>query len=111
MNNFNLMKAVVRLDSEEVNTELGKVPFIYVTTIDEIGKFFGVNLNNIDKEFQELKDTKYKYEEFCDLADDGKVDEYKPLDQVFEYLEIQKFAEMICKKVAEKLKIRIDSIL
>lgn len=97
------------MNSEYVNHELGKSEFLAVTTIGSIGKFFSVNLNKIDKEFQELKDTKYKYEEFCDLVDEGKADEYKKLNEVFEYLEIQKFAVMIIESVSEKLQERIGN--
>jgi hypothetical protein len=111
MLNINLISAVAKLDSEYVNIELGRTEFVSATVIDEIGKTFGINLTDIDNEFQNLKDTKYKYEEFCNLCDEGKEDEHKLLSDVFEYVEIKKIAEMIVKKVAETLQERINQVL
>ena len=107
MVNIELISAVAKLDSEYVNIELGRTTFLSVTTIGEIAKTFGVNLRSIEDELQLLKDTKYKYDEFCDLCNKGKENEYKLLSDVFEYLEIRKFAKKIVKKVAEKLQNRI----
>ena len=108
---YDLIQAVTWLDSERLNKALGNMRFIEVTNIDFIGEFFGVNLNNIYDEFQELKDTKYKFEEFCDLCDEEKEDGGKLLSEVFEYLEIQRFAEMIIKEVAESLQERLNRVL
>jgi len=108
--NTNLISAIVRLDLEYLTMELGKTMFLSVTTITEIEEVFGVNLKEIDREIDVLKDTKYKYEEFCDLCDEGKEDEYKLLSKVFEYSEIQKFAGMIIKSVSEELKVRINRL-
>lgn len=108
--NIALISAVAKLDSEYVNIQLGCTAFVAVTTIDEISKIFGVNLKDIDDKLQLLKDTKYKYEEFCDLCDKGKEDEYKLLSDVFEYTEIQQFAEMIIDKVAAELQSRIYNL-
>lgn len=107
LNNMKLLKAVAKLDSEYVNTELGKENFLAVTSISQIEKFFSVDLKEIDKQFQELKDAKYKYDEFCELCDNGKEDEYKLLLEVFDYLEIQKFSEMIISEVAKGFQYRI----
>lgn len=106
-----LIKAVIKLDTTYVTIELGRTSFVYVATITEIAEFLTINLNSIDKQFQLLKNTKYKYDEFCDLCDEGKVDEYKLLSDVFEYSEIKKFAEMIVKKVSASLQIRINNNL
>ncbi|MCB2308882.1 hypothetical protein LGL08_20645 [Clostridium estertheticum] len=105
--NIALISAVAKLNSEYVNIELGRTNFADITTIDEIARTFGMALKDVDNEFKLLKDTKYKYDEFCDLCDEGKEDEYKKLSEVFEYLEIQKFAEMIVKEVAKSLQARI----
>lgn len=106
-----LIKAVIKLDSEYVNIELGYQDFLSVTSITGISDFFKISLKDIDEEFQLLKDTKYKYEEFCSLCDEGEEDENKPIKEVFDYLEIKKFSEMIVKKIAEGLQERINTVI
>lgn len=105
LENMKLLKAVAKLDSEYVNIELGNEAFLSVTSISQIAKFFSVNLKEIDIQFQELKDIKYRYDEACEIDDESEL-----LYEVFEYSEIQNFAEMIIEKVAESLQIRINSI-
>jgi|GEM_PF-7069038 len=110
-NGKSLIKAVIKLDTTYVTIELGRTTFVYVAAITEIAEFFSLNLNSIDKQFQLLKNTKYNYDEFCDLCDEGKEDEYKLLSDVFNHCEIKKFAEMIVKKVAASLQVRINNKL
>lgn len=107
----NLMKAIIKLDVEYVTIELGNTAFISVTVIQEIAKIFAINLKDIDVKFQELKDNKYNYDKFCDLCDENKANENKLLSEVFEYVEIKTFAEIIIKKIAEALQIRINNAL
>lgn len=99
------------MDIEAVTDGLEKTQFISVTEIDSIGKFFGINLNEIDKEFQELKDTKYHYEEFCKLVDEGKEDEEVRLNRFFSYIECKEFATDIIKEIAKGMQERINRVL
>ena len=111
MNNELLIKAIARMNIEATTDELEKTQFISVTEIDSTGRFFGVNLNTIDKKFQELKDTKYHYEEFCNLCDEGKESEEVRLNRFFSYLECKEFATDIIKEVAKVMQERINRVL
>ena len=111
MNNELLIKAIIRMDLEAVTDGLEKTQFISVTEIDTIGRFFGINLNEIDKKFQELKDTKYRYEEFCKLVDAGVEDEELILNRFFDYVECKAFATDIIKEVAKAMQERVNRIL
>lgn len=84
-----------------LSEELGNKKFFNVQDVQEIMRENMVATGTASKAIWEVKETKYNYEDMCDKADNGEVNEDILNKDVISKSDLIRFAKIIIQSIAD----------